>query len=125
ATSVRASSQGPLAQAIVGELVEKHGEPARARAGRGVKQVLAMWRAEDGDDAAVRAFAVEHFASGADALKTLLGRYEEAFEQLDGHLLEIGRAFRSHNELELGPQLPIDHLFAAFEVSAHVSEDLF
>src|SRR5437868_14860987 len=79
ATSVHASSQGPLAQAIVGELVQKHGEAARARAERGVKQVLAMWRPEDGDDAAARALAVEHFVSGRDAMKTLLGRYEEAF----------------------------------------------
>jgi hypothetical protein len=115
----------PNANDVVAELVKKHGEPARPRAERGIKQVLAMWRAEDGDEAALRKLAVEHFTADPEALKTLLARYEEAFEQLDGHLLEIGRAMRMHTDLEIGPLLPIDHLFGAFEVAAHTSEDLF
>jgi len=107
---------------LVAALVKKHGEAARARAERGVRQVAAYWRAEDGDAAA---FVAESFVSDAAQLEGLLKRFSAAFEQMDGHLLEIGRALRSWNELELGPQMDVDQLFAAMDVGAHLSEDLF
>jgi hypothetical protein len=90
-----------------------------------VKQVAAYWRAEDGDAAALKGFALESFVSGAQAQEALLKRFSSAFEQIDGHLLEIGRALRSWSELELGPQQDVDQLFAALDVGAHISEDLF
>ncbi len=125
ASAQRAGSSAPSAAALVEALVQQHGEAARPRAERGVKQVLALWRSEDGDAAALESFVRERFVSDPAALAALLGRYEEAFEQLDGHLLEMGRALRSHSELELGPQLPIDDLFASFSVGAHLGDDLF
>jgi hypothetical protein len=107
---------------LVAVLVKIHGEAARARAERGVRQVAAYWRAADGDPAA---FVAESFVSDAAQLEGLLKRFSAAFEQMDGHLLEIGRALRSWNELELGPQMDVDQLFAAMDVGAHLSEDLF
>jgi hypothetical protein len=111
--------------ALVAALVQKHGEASRERAERGVKQVASYWRAEDGDAAALKGFALESFVSGAQAQEALLKRFSLAFEQIDGHLLEIGRALRSWSELELGPQQDVDQLFAALDVGAHISEDLF
>src|SRR5204862_6838791 len=110
---------------ITQALVQKHGEAARPRAERGVKQVLAMWRPEDGDEQALKKLVLENFAADEGARKTLLDRYQEAFEQISGHMLEIGRGLRSHTELEIGALLPIDHLFAAFAPGAHLEEDLF
>ncbi len=110
------------APSLVAALVQKHGEASRARAERGVKQVRAYWRPEDGD---LRGFALESFVADGPEQEALLKRFSMAFEQIDGHFLEIGRALRSWSELELGPQLPVDQLFAGLDLSAHASEDLF
>src|SRR3954466_1425255 len=111
--------------ALVSALVQKHGEAARARAERGVRQVAAFWRAEDGDEKALRTFTDESFLSDPGQLDALHHRFSLAMEQIDGHMLEIGRALRSWSELELGPQMDVDQLFAAIDVSAHLPEDLF
>ena len=104
---------------LVAALVQKHGEASRARAERGVRQLLALWRPQDGD---ARAFVESSFAADPGPL---LERFSRALEQVDGHLLEVGRALRSWSELELGPQLPVDALFASMDVGAHLSDDLF
>jgi len=110
---------------LVAAVVQKHGEAARPRAERGVRQVAAFWRAEDGDAAALREFVDEAFVADRKQLDALLGRFSAAFEQIDGHLLAIGRALKSWNELELGPQMDVDQLFASINVGAHLPEDLF
>jgi hypothetical protein len=115
----------PSQAELVDALVKKHGEAVRERAARGVRQVLAFWRDADGDGKELRAFVDESFVPDEAGQGALLERFSKAFEQLDGHLLEIGRAWRSWNELEIGPQLPVDDRFAAFDPGAHVAEDLF
>jgi hypothetical protein len=111
--------------ALVGALVQKQGEASRPRAERGVRQVTAFWRKEDGDAETLRAFTEGAFVADPRQLDALLGRFSAALEQIDGHMLEISRALRSWSELELGPQMDVDQLFAAMDVSAHVPEDLF
>jgi len=106
-------------------LVAKHGEAQRTRIERGLKQVAAMWRPQDGDDRARRAFVEQWFESDPRKLSALLGRFEYALEQVDGYFLDIGRELRRWSELELGPELPIDEQFAGLDLSAHSSEDLF
>src|SRR5204863_9214786 len=65
------------------------------------------------------------FVADPRRLDALPGPFSAAFEQIDGHMLEIGRALRSWNELERGPQMDVDQAFAALDVSAHLPEDLF
>src|SRR5206468_13104274 len=54
AAAVKPAEVAPVATkpidqaALVAVLARKHGEAARARAERGVRQVAAFWRAEDG-----------------------------------------------------------------------------
>jgi len=110
---------------LVSTLVQKYGEADRARAERGVKQVAAYWRPQDGDAEALRAFVSESFVHDPAQRDALLARFSAALEQMGGHLLEIGRALRSWSELELGPQMEVDQLFASLDVGAHLSEDLF
>lgn len=107
---------------IQDELVKKHGEAQRARIERGLAQVASLWRKEDGD---LAAFAREHFIVEQKDLDATFARFEANFEQLDGHLLEIGRELRRPTELDVGPMLGVDPLFAAYDPSAHVTEDLF
>ena len=57
-SAARPPTQKPDTAALKAELVAKHGEAQRARIERGVEQVAAQWRQEDGDMAA---FVREHF----------------------------------------------------------------
>ncbi len=108
--------------ALKSELLKKYGEAARARIERGVDQVAALWRSDDGD---LGAFVRENFISDPKLLDTTLARLEDEFEQLDGHFNEISRELRKPTDLDLGPLLPVDPLLAGFDPSAHLIEDLF
>ena len=103
-------------------LLKQHGEAQRARIERGVKQVAALWRKEDGD---LSTFAKENFIVEQKDLDATFARFEANFEVLDGHLLEIGRDLRRPTDLDVGPLLKVDPLFAEFDPSAHLTEDLF
>jgi hypothetical protein len=117
-----ASSRKPDTAALKAELVAKHGEAQRARIERGVEQVAAQWREEDGE---LAAFVREHFIADPKALDATFARLERIFEQLDGHFNELGRELRWATDLDLGPLLPVDPLLAAYDPSAHVTDDLF
>jgi hypothetical protein len=110
---------------LIGVLVRKHGDAQRPRIEQGLRQVAAMWRPQDGDDRARRAFAEEWFESDPQKLSTLLGRFEEALEQVDGYFVDLQRELKRRSDVELGPLLPIDEQFAALDLSAHSPEDLF
>jgi hypothetical protein len=103
-------------------LVETYGEASRARIERGIDQVAALWRADDGD---LEAFALASFLREGRELDDAFARFEANFEQIDGHLLEIARELRRPSDLDVGPLLKVDPLFAAYDPSAHVTEDLF
>jgi hypothetical protein len=113
------------ATGLVETLVRLHGEAVRPRAERGVKQVAAFWRAEDGDAAARQAFVTSAFIADPAALARTRDRLADAFESADGHFLEIARTWRAGAELERGPELPVDALLAATDPAAHLQEDLF
>lgn len=104
------------------ELVKLHGEAQRPRIERGVRQVAALWRKDDGD---LPGFVKKHFIVDPVVQEMTLKRFEGHFEQLDGHLLEIGRAWRGPTELDSGPLLDVDSIFAEFDPAAHVVDDLF
>jgi hypothetical protein len=113
------------ADAVTKELVSKYGEAQRERAARGVKQIAGFWRAEDGDAAAFAEFARTNFAGDTKTLDALFDRMEFAFEQIDGHMLEIGRELRRQSDLDLGPIYPFDEIMAGYDASAHLNDDLF
>ena len=105
------------------ELVAKHGEAqrrahrARARPGRGA---VAQAGRRPG-----RPSPASTSSPTRKQLDETFARFEANFEQLDGHLLEIGRELRRPSDLDVGPMLPVDPLFAAYDPGAHVIEDLF
>jgi len=103
-------------------LLAKHGEPQRARIERGVAQVASLWRAEDGDLAKL---AADHFVAEPAALDALFKRLEAQLEQVDGHVLELGRSLRWDIDVETGSMLPVDSLLGSIDPGAHVTEDLF
>jgi len=46
-------------------------------------------------------------------------------ESYNGHVLEIGRDFRWHTDLDLGPLLPVDEILSGYDAGAHFTEDAF
>lgn len=109
-------------EALKAELLRTHGEAHRGRIERGVDQVAALWRAEDGE---LAAFVTEHFIADAALLDATFARLEAVFEQIEGHTHEIGREVRRASDVEDGPLLPVDPLLAAYDPGARVIEDLF
>jgi hypothetical protein len=124
AIAVPPALRSPAARAVAA-IVRAHGEGERARAERGVRQAASLWRPSDGDAAAVEAFCAEQFAPRGPGLDSLFGRFEAAFETLDGHLLEVRRDLSRFAQVDVGPMIPVDALLAAQEPSAHVVDDLF
>lgn len=107
------------------ELVASHGEKIRPAAARGLKQVAALWRETDGDEAAFAQFVRENFMADTAVRDAAFDRLDGLHEQLDGSLHEIRRAFRWHTDLDLGPILPMDRLFGAYNPYAHIRDDFF
>jgi hypothetical protein len=97
----------------------------RPRLARGLTQVARFWRETDGDAAAFEAFVREHFARDQTSRDAIFGRFERLLEQIDGHAVELGRELRSQSDLDLGPILPVDELFAGYDPGAHVLDDFF
>lgn len=107
------------------DLAAKFGEPQRARARRGLRQVGEFWREGDGNQVALEEFAAVNFAGDADTLDALFARFEALLEQLDGHMHEIHRHFRQQIDLDLGKVLPIDEVFGGYHPAAHITDDFF
>jgi len=97
----------------------------RARLVRGLRQVARFWRQSDGDAAAFEAFVRRHFAGDQAALDTLFNRLESNFEQLFGHLNKVSLELKAQAELDRGPILPFDEIFAGYDPAAHVTADFF
>lgn len=107
------------------ELAVKYGDAQRPRIQRGLKQVGQFWRDSDGDRAAFEEFVRRNFAGDQAAVDTLFSRWERLSEQIDGHFLEMIRELRAQTDLDLGAIQPYDEVFAGYDPSAHLSDDLF
>jgi hypothetical protein len=107
------------------ELIAKYGNQQKPRIERGLHQVSEFWRADDGDEAAFEEFVRTNFAGDQATLDTMFNRFQSLLEQLDGHMHEINRAFNQQSDLDLGPVLPFDEVFAGYSPSAHVLDDFF
>jgi len=107
------------------ELTAKYGAQQKLRLERGLHQVAEFWRADDGDAATFEDFVRTNFAGDQTTLDTMFSRFQSLLEQLDGHMHEINREFNQQSDLDLGPMLPFDEVFAGYDPSAHVIDDFF
>jgi hypothetical protein len=107
------------------ELTAKYGDQQRPRIERGLQQVAEFWCADDGDAPAFEEFVRTNFAGDQGTVDTMFNRFQSLLEQLDGHMHEINREFNQQSDLDLGPVLPFDEIFAGYDPSAHVLDDFF
>ena len=106
-------------------LAAKHGRGEAERIRVGVSQAASLWLPEDGDLAVFEAFCLESFAADEAARAALFARFQDAMEQVLGHLHEIRRFLREPIDLDRGPIRPLDKLFAEYDLGDHLTEDLF
>lgn len=130
ANTLKASNGGPAwmgksVSKMENELISKYGEAQKERISRGLKQVSEFWTDEDGTAEVFESFISENFAGDTTTLNAMFSRFERLFEKLDGHMLEIGREFRWQTDLDLGTIYPFDEVFAGYDPSAHLNDDLF
>lgn len=109
-------------QSLKEELIKKHGEAQKSRVERGVDQVASLWQKNDGD---LGEFCRAQFISDPGVLDDAFNHFEANLEQADGHALELGRFVREPTDLDLGPVQKADELWATYDPSAHLVEDLF
>ena len=115
------SSTGKMAK----ELAAKYGEVQQSRLERGMEQVAGVWRNEDGDATAFEEFVRTHFAGDQATLDAMFGRYEYLLEKVGGHMNKMLLELRRQADLDLGPILPFDEMFSAYDPAAHLSDDFF
>ncbi|HKC26155.1 MAG TPA: hypothetical protein VKF32_15535, partial [Thermoanaerobaculia bacterium] len=113
------------ARTLENEVAARWGEAQRPRIARGISQVRSLWRKEDGSPDELAAFVRESYLGDPAVRQATFERLERVFEQVDGHFQEMSREMRVASDLDVGPILPVDPLFAGYDPSAHVTEDLF
>lgn len=109
----------------IASLLARHGEAQAGAIRRGVGQVARRWWPEDGDAESFAAFCEANYLADEGERAASFARLEAAFEQLDGHLLEIRRELSGPVELDLGPVRAVDSLLQNVELSAHLDDDLY
>ena len=124
-TPERKTMTRPSIKSLEQALIAQHGPEHRDRIRRGVAQVVATWRDEDGDAGELAAFLKAHFIADEKKLQATARHLEYSLEMLDGHANEVGRELSRYTQLEEGQLLPVDPLLAAYSPSAHITEDLF
>ena len=77
------------------------------RIDKGLQQVAAFWRPEDGSAEEFAKFCRENFIGSPDRLQTLFKRLERNFEVLYGHLNQISLDLKRPLHLDWGEILPM------------------
>ena len=112
-------------ESTVERVLEAHGHIWFLRAGTGVRQVAARWRAEDGDEKAFSDFCVERFETVPQNLQQIVDRLQATLEQVDGHLHEARRVLTAPLDLDTGPITPLDRMLGEIDLAPHVDEALY
>ncbi len=112
-------------QKLKRQLIQKYGETQKLKIEKGVAQVSEFWRETDGSQKDFEDFILANYAGDPDTHDQLLKRFEYLMEQTDGHFNKLSLEYKQQADLELGPILPVDEIFAGYEPSAHINDDFF
>lgn len=110
----------------IGALSDKWPNADTDRMERGVRQAGALWRAEDGNEADFKAFAMEYFAGDEADRTALFTSLSRIMENLNAHydLLTVNLLKPTQLTTE-GEPTDVDWIMSGFSPSAHLSDDLF
>jgi hypothetical protein len=124
-TSTKPEWAGGAIKKMEADLSAKYGDAQHSRIVRGLKQVSDLWTSDDGSQQAFEEFVRNYFAGDQATLDALFERLQYNLEQIDGHSQEISRELRQPADLDLGPTQPIDEIFGGYDITAHLTDDLF
>ena len=114
-----------LADNVSKSIISEKGETSRFRVERGVAQVAALWRKEDGTPEEFSAFCKTGFIADAAQLDSLFGKIQRNLEIISGYFHKIDLELKEPVQLT-GPEItPMDELFGGYDISSHLDEDLF
>ncbi|MBN2072284.1 MAG: hypothetical protein JW814_12590 [Candidatus Krumholzibacteriota bacterium] len=113
------------AEKLEKELVARYGDEQRVRLAAGIRQVSDYWREEDGTPADFEEFVRENFAGDEETLDSMFDRFEMILEKINGSVHDMSITMRLQTDLDAGPILPMDRVFAGYDVGAHITDDLF
>lgn len=106
-------------------LKEKHGTGSVFRIDRGVEQLAALWRPDDGNPQEFEEFVMANFLPSGEALDQLFTRLERNFEILNGYFHKMDVALKEPLHLEGPPVENVDMMFGSYNPSAHLTDDFF
>lgn len=116
---------GAQTEEVIAQLRDSLGEASAFRIGRGVQQVAALWREQDGNAEAFAQFCKSSFVADTAALATLFSTLERNFEVMGGYFHKMDVELKMPLQLE-GPEItPVDMMFGSYDASAHLTDDLY
>lgn len=125
----KAKNKGAISTASVDKVIQElktaFGEKADFRIERGVRQVAALWMKSDGSEQDFEAFCKHYFIGSEAGVDSLFLKLQTNFEVLFGNFNKIGMDLKRNLDLDLGPVQPIDEMFGAYAVGAHLNDDFF
>ncbi|MGQ9819359.1 MAG: hypothetical protein ACUVQ1_05475 [Candidatus Kapaibacteriales bacterium] len=115
----------PTLQKIIKALIEKFGESQRFRIERGVTQASKFWTQKDGTKKEFFEFCLQNFVSESDTLDKVFERLSHYFEVIGGYFNKISLELNRQLHLDIGEIMPVDIMFASYDPSANLTNDLF
>lgn len=113
------------AEKVIAQLKDSLGADHAFRIERGVNQVAALWREQDGSADDFTQFCSTSFVADTAALSTLFSTLERNFEVISGYYHKMDVELKAPLQLE-GPEItPVDMLFGSYNASAHLTDDLY
>ena len=109
---------------IVQEL-SKNSKISKELIQRGVNQVALLWNRADGSESDFYDFCIENFCKTPEEKEHLFNRLANNFESIFGHNNRVTLDLLRPTHVAGYEQLPIDELFATYDVNAHFSDDMF
>jgi len=110
---------------IIGKLVNKNGEAAKPLITKGVTQVASLWTGKDGSAKDFEDFCLKNYISSPVMKEKMFTHISNNFESLFGHFNMISIDLKREMALDIGETYPIDEVFAAYEPTAHFTDDFF
>ena len=113
------------AESTAKSIIADAGEASRFRVERGVAQVAALWRKEDGTPEEFNAFCKTGFIADPVQLDTLFEKLQQNLEIISGYFHKIDLQLKEPVQLTGASITPVDELFGGYDISSHLDEDLF
>lgn len=112
-------------QKTIRALIEKYGDSQRFRIERGVTQVSNFWYEKDGTKKEFFEFCLKNFVADSDSIDQVFESLSHYFEVLGGNFNKITLELNRKLHLDIGEIMPIDIMFASYDPSANLINDLF